>query len=89
MHPGDVPPGGTPLGSPAFSSVREDNPFAHLAGVAGSFKVNEKLGDWTMDQAQAELRSLAAEAGFSVKRVSEVRDPDTGERRIVASLSTY
>jgi hypothetical protein len=89
MHPGDVPPGGTPLGAPAFSSVREDNPFAHLAGTTGSFKVNEPLGTWTMDQAQAELRSLAAEAGFNVKRVSEVRDPDTGERRIVASLSVY
>jgi hypothetical protein len=41
-----------------------------------------------MDEAQAELRSLAAEAGFKVKQIREIRGEDN-EARITASLSIY
>lgn len=85
MKPGETPPGGTPLGAPAFASVRADHPWAHLAGKVASFKVADQIGETPIVEVLDELTSLAKEIGYSAK-VREARDADGN--RIAEGLIT-
>lgn len=70
LKPGDVPPGGTPLGAPAFASVRDDHPWKGVASAKKSFDVEQEIGDSPLAEAANELRSLASEIpGLKVKQL--------------------
>jgi hypothetical protein len=78
MHPGDTPPGGTPIGTPAFASVRGDHPFAHMAGKVASFSASRPIGDAPIHEVTKEITALANEVGYHAY-VQEARD-DNGQR---------
>lgn len=78
MHPGDAPPGVPPIGTPAFSSVSDGNPFAHMAGKVASFKASRPIGDTPIHEVTKEVTRLAQEVGYNAY-VQEARD-DEGNR---------
>jgi hypothetical protein len=84
--PGETPPGGTPVGAPAFASVRQDHPWAHLAGKVASFEVADKIGDAPLGQIKNELSSLASEINYRVARLREDKDDDGN--RVAAAVIT-
>lgn len=72
LKPGESPPGTTPVGSPAFASVRDDHPWKEYLGVKRTFVLQEPIGDQTMASVRSELRELEAEVpGYKVKRAKE------------------
>lgn len=85
--PGETPPGGTPIGAPAFASVRSDHPWAHLAGRVASFEVSEPIGDTPMHKIAEELDHLSREIGYSYK-LNESKD-DKGNRVAVALITKH
>lgn len=88
LKPGEVPPGGTPVGAPAFASVSPDHPWAHTVGKVPHFRVAEELGEGQqIEDAEAELQSLASAGGFKVSRVQPLRG-ENGERVISAVIET-
>lgn len=75
MKPGEAPPGVPPIGTPAFSSVNEDHPFAHMAGKVASFKAQRPIGDRPMPEVVREVTALANQVGYNAY-VKEARDAD-------------
>lgn len=98
LKPGEVPPGQTPVGAPAFSSVYPDNPIVQragdhpwetLAGVLGTFEVEERVPDhYSATDVDAELREVAHGTGFKVKQAQVWTDAD-GHRIAKALISAY
>lgn len=89
LKPGEAPPGTTPVGAPAFSSVADDHPWKKVIGKTASFSVEERIsGDTTMASVDAELRRLAHGTGFKVKQIVEGVDDD-GHRVAKALISAY
>lgn len=86
--PGETPPGGTPVGAPAFASVREDHPWAHLAGKVASFEVADQIGDAPLGDIQNELKALATDIRYRVARFREDRDSD-GNRVARAVITAH
>lgn len=88
LKPGETPPGAAPVGAPAFASVREDHPWAHLAGKTASFRAALPLDDNTsIVEATKQAAALADEIGYNHK-VTESVD-DNGNRIAVALISTH
>lgn len=87
LKPGETPPGGTPVGAPAFASVRADHPWGHLAGKVASFKVADVIGDAPMADVVREVTELAKEIGYKAK-VREGRN-DRGERIAEAVITAH
>jgi hypothetical protein len=88
LKPGEVPPGGTPVGAPAFASVAADHPWAHTVGKVPHFRVAEELGEGQkIEDAEAELQSIASAGGFKVSTVRPLRG-ENGERIISAVIET-
>jgi hypothetical protein len=86
MHPGDTPPGGTPVGAPAFASVRPNHPWAHVAGKLAHFRASTAIGEQQpIHEVTSSISELAREIGYTAK-VRESRD-DNGNRIAVALLS--
>jgi hypothetical protein len=85
MRPGETPPGGTPIGAPAFASVQPDHPWAHTIGQVPHFKVAEPLNGQPLEEAEAELQSVASAGGFKVANVKPAR-ADNGEMMITAVI---
>jgi hypothetical protein len=85
MKPGMTPPGGTPVGAPAFASVRPDHPWAHVAGKLPHFRAAVQIGEQPMEQVVSSISELAREIGYQAK-VRESRDDD-GNRIAVALLA--
>lgn len=73
MKPGETPPGTTPIGAPAFSSV-------HTAGMRSFDAIDDTPGK-TIKQAKAELDAEFGPQGFKV--VQALRQPDG---RVAAKL---
>lgn len=86
--PGETPPGGTPIGAPAFASVREDHPWAHVAGKVASFEVAEKIGNAPLPEVEQELTHLASEIGYHWKNLREATNDD-GDRVAVAVITRH
>lgn len=87
--PGETPPGGTPVGAPAFASVRSDHPWAHIAGKVASFDVTSEIGDTPLNEINSELQALASELpGYKVARLREDRD-NHGQRVAVAKITLH
>lgn len=88
LKPGEVPPGGTPIGAPAFAKVSPDHPWAHIAGKVASFEVSERIGDEPLPKIHDELQNLARTAGYKVHRFGENVD-DEGYRVAFATISAH
>lgn len=71
MSPGDVPPGGTPLGTPSFAHVNDSNPWkeAAIEGVK-EFSVSERIGSTPLNVVRDELGRYANEVGYSITELS-------------------
>lgn len=84
MGPGDVPPGGTPLGAPAFASVSDDNPWkkAAIDGVE-EFPVKEKIGSTPLNSVRQELKQYAEEIGY---RVAQLDVSSTDGIRVASAI---
>lgn len=87
MKPGEVPPGGTPIGAPAFASVRSDHPWAHIAGKVASWEVSEPIGNTPLHVVAQELDGLSREIGYRYK-LREDRDQH-GNRVAVALITKH
>lgn len=90
LKPGEVPPGGTPIGAPAFSHVREDHPWKHVAGKLASIVVANPIGDAPIADVHDELSSLANElgGGYKVTGLQESYD-ESGQRIAHAVISMH
>lgn len=89
MKPGETPPGGTPVGAPAFASVRDDHPWKKYMGRVASFHIdNEPIGNTPLAEVHQELTALAHEGGYAVKRLQEGRDSE-GRRTASVVVSAY
>lgn len=71
LKPGEAPPGATPIGSPAFSSVGDDHPWRDAIGVKRSFPVAAQIGEDSLAEVKAELDALAEGTGYEVKQLRE------------------
>jgi hypothetical protein len=99
LKPGEVPPGGTPVGAPAFSSTQHPNPiiarggehpWAGLIGVTATFEVEERVPDhYSAADVDAELQEVAYGTGFKVKQAQVYTDEKTGHRIAKALISAY
>lgn len=87
LKPGESQPGTTPVGAPAFASLREDHPWKKVAGELATFTVEDAVGDTPTNEVYSELSELATEAGYNVRqfRVNEV----DGQRVAKALISSY
>lgn len=89
LKQGEVPPGGTPVGAPAFSSVADDHPWKGLVGKVASFSVEEQ---WPTDRPVAEFEALARRVahgtGFKVKQTQRATDED-GNPTVRALISSH
>ncbi len=95
LKPGEVPPGATPVGAPAFSSVNPivarglPHPWERLAGIAATFNVEERVPDhYSAADVDEELREVAYGTGFKVKQTQVYTDPN-GHRIAKALISAY
>ena len=98
LKPGEVPPGQTPVGAPAFSSVYPDNPIVQrakehpwekLAGAMATFEVEERIPDhYSATDVDAELQEVAYGTGFKVKQ-ARVWTDESGHRIAKALISAY
>ncbi len=88
MKPGETPPGGTPLGAPAFASVAADHPWAHIIGKVASFHIEEPIGSTPLREVEATLQNVASGTGFKVKDFGEGID-DEGHRVAKAFLTVH
>lgn len=86
LKPGEVPPGGTPMGSPSFSSVK-DHPWANTIGKVPHFRVAEEIGDRDIVEVENELQTIARAGGFKVARFTPFRD-ENNKRHVTAVIST-
>lgn len=77
LGPGEVPPGGTPIGAPAFSSTNPD--LSRLA----SFDAFDDTPGKTIKQAKVELDAQFGPQGFKVRQIKRVENG----ARIAAKLS--
>ncbi|MDB5280909.1 MAG: hypothetical protein JWR61_5864 [Ferruginibacter sp.] len=77
LKPGETPPGGTPVGAPAFASVQ-----ANLARLA-SFDAFDDTPGKSIKQAHAELTALYGPHGFQVRQIKRVENG----QRLAAKLS--
>lgn len=99
LKPGEVPPGGTPVGAPAFSSIQHPNPiiardgfhpWAGLIGVTATFEVEERVPDhYSAADVDAELQEVAYGTGFKVKQAQVYTDEQSGHRIAKALISAY
>lgn len=89
LKQGEVPPGGTPMGAPAFSSVADNHPWKGLVGKVASFSVEEQ---WPTDRPVAEFEALARRVahgtGFKVKQTQRATDED-GNPTVRALISSH
>jgi hypothetical protein len=84
LKPGEAQPGSTPIGAPAFASVREDHPWREVIGKVRSFTAVEEIDeDTTMADVAAELRELADGTGYRVDQLREAREEG---RRVAKAL---
>lgn len=90
LKPGEVPPGGTPVGAPAFSHVREDHPWKRTAGVVASFSTEAPIGNRPLSAVYSELVGLTDEigGGYKVKKFEEGTDSN-GNRVARALISIH
>ncbi len=86
LKPGEVPPGGTPVGAPAFSHVRADHPWKHVAGVIASIPTENYIGNRPMSDVHAELVSLTNELGGGYRVAKLEEDVDASGRRIARAV---
>jgi hypothetical protein len=77
LKPGETPPGGTPIGAPAFASTKTD--LSRLA----SFDAFDDTPNKSIRQAKEELEALFGPQGFKVRQIKRVE----GGRRLAAKLS--
>jgi hypothetical protein len=96
LKPGEVPPGQTPVGAPAFSHVNPiiarggQHPWEDLIGVAAAFEVEERVPDrYSAADVDAELQEVAYGTGFKVKQAQVRTDEQTGHRIAKALISAY
>lgn len=75
LKPGETPPGGTPVGAPAFAST-------DLSRMA-SFDAFDDTPGKSIKQAHAELTEIYGPQGFTVRQIKRVE----GGRRLAAKLS--
>jgi hypothetical protein len=88
LKPGEVPPGGTPVGSPAFAHI-SPHPWEGLIGVAATFEVEERVpNEFTSSDVNDELDELAKGTGFKVKQV-QTHVNEQGHRIAKALISAY
>jgi hypothetical protein len=78
LKPGDTPPGVTPIGAPAFSSVDT----AQLQRMA-SFDAFDDTPNKSIKQAKDELEAIYGPHGFKVRQIKRVE----GGTRLAAKLS--
>jgi len=95
LKPGEVPPGGTPVGAPAFASTNPiiarggQHPWEGLIGVAATFEVEERVpGYFSAADVDEELREIAYGTGFKVKQ-ARVETDKNGHRIAKALISAY
>ncbi len=89
LKPGEVPPGGTPIGAPAFSHIHP-HPWEKLVGVVATFETEERIPEQkTLASVDHELQELCHGTGFKVKQITESRDLATGHRVARALISAY
>jgi hypothetical protein len=96
LKPGEVPPGQTPVGAPAFSSTNpivargHKHPWEGLIGVTATFEVEERVPDhYSAADVDAELQEVAYGTGFKVKQAQIYTDEKTGHRIAKALISAY
>lgn len=77
LRPGEAPPGTTPVGAPAFASVREQNEANGLHPMTGRARELIVSGPaMPLKAARQELNELYREAGYEVKRIVPATDDD-------------
>jgi hypothetical protein len=87
LRPGETPPGGTPVGAPAFSHKINPHPWAKLMGAKKSFTVAERIPeDMPLKQAWAELNELAEGTAYKPRQITEGRSAE-GHRIARALIS--
>lgn len=85
MKPGEAQPGSTPVGAPAFASVRSDHPWREVIGKVRSFTAVEHIDEETsMAEVAAELNELADGTGYRIDQLLEGRE--AGQRVAKALL---
>jgi hypothetical protein len=88
LKPGEVPPGQTPVGAPAFAHITP-HPWDGLIGVAATFEVEERVPDhYTAADVDSELNELARGTGFKVKQV-QTHVNEHGHKVAKALISAY
>lgn len=91
LKPGDIPPGVTPPGSPAFASYNGKNypdPFPGDIGQKRSFTVEETENPGrSIVVAAAELNPAVIPFGYWVESVKPVHVASTGERKLIAQVT--
>lgn len=86
LKPGETPPGGTPVGAPAFAStkVADDHPWSEAIGVKRSFPVEEVIGEAALSDIHKELSDLAEGTGYRVRQLVEGKN--TQGQRVARAL---
>lgn len=72
LKPGEAPPGTTPVGAPAFASVKiaDDHPFADaIRDGQKEIEADAELGDASVADAVAELNGLVEPYGYFVEDI--------------------
>lgn len=89
LKPGEVPPGQTPVGAPAFAHTISPHPWEGLIGVKATFEVEERVpNEYTAADVDSELNELAHGTGFKVKQV-QTRIDEHGHKIAKAQISAY
>lgn len=92
LKPGEVPPGSTPVGAPAFASIRtkdgQPHPWAPVLGKKATFETKpERIPEsHTVEAVHRELDYLADGTGYKVKQVNITTDAN-GHRIARALIS--
>jgi len=96
LKPGEVPPGATPVGAPAFAHTNpiiargEKHPWEQLIGVAATFELEERVPEhYSAADVDAELQEVAYGTGFNIKQTKVYTDETTGHRIAKVLVSAY
>lgn len=86
LKPGEAPPGSTPVGAPAFASVK-DHPFSEFLGKVQSFEVSD-ITDKPLGQCIGEIKALVEPYNYYVHQAKATIDQD-GNRRVAALVADH
>lgn len=87
MHPGDAPPGSTPVGAPAFASTKPENPFPEHIGRQKAFEISD-ITNKPLGECIREIKSMVEPHGYYIHQCKASHAED-GNRRVAALVADH